>query len=144
MKGKVPIIVITVCVIGAVFFLIKNMGSSSEDVQRETVSRVAGDVAAVCSDLECGNEWSQKPSAEVLCPDCDAPGIMTYSYKCRRCKKEFVGLDYQKLGSGKYKFRRTGEEEWTRSSPAKIKCSECGLDSKVHYSNRVGDATRKS
>ncbi len=138
MKGKVPIIIIAVCVLGSIAFFISSSGTSERDSESPREVRGVGDISLKCD--ECEYEWSQRPRAEMLCPKCDAPGYTTASFHCRKCKEEFVGLETQKLGRSKYKYRRAGEEKWTKRAPAKLKCTNCGFESDIHYSNAVNNS----
>ncbi len=138
MKGKVPIIIIAVCVLGAVAFFVKSSGTSEEASERFTRKPI-GEMSLKCD--KCGYEWSQKPKAEMLCPKCDTPGFTTASFLCKKCKEEFVGLETQKLAQTKYNYRRPGEEKWSKKFPSKLKCPNCGFESDIHYANEVRDAS---
>ncbi len=136
MKGKMPIIIISVCVVGAIGFFIMSSGGKTGGADRSVF--VVGEVSLTCE--ECGKQWSQKPKAKMLCSKCDIPGYTESFFSCRKCKEEFMGVQCKKrVRDNAPMYRRTADEEWIGGLPKKLKCTACGFESKIHYANQIRD-----
>ncbi len=130
-SGKMPpvigVVAVVVCLAIVAVVVVGGCGSSG--------GREATKQTATCE--VCGHTWQQGAAEQVLCPQCQAAGIMKTSYVCPRCKEQFVGLESKKLGMGKFRYRRAGQDKWQSRPPAKLKCSHCGFESKTIYSRKI-------
>ncbi len=127
--GKMPIVIIVVCIGTAVALLAFRGGDKSTGPERtQTV------LALVCE--ACGHEWEAEPELEIICPKCDAPGIASNTYICQKCGEEFVGLQIQRLGINRFKYRRPGDE-WLKTMPRSLKCDKCEFDSPSQFQGQV-------
>ena len=133
--GKTPFVVIVVCIIASVAYLVFSGGSKGdqEDISAYASERVL--VPFTCD--ACGHEWEQYLEESIVCPKCGELAIGSNSYKCPRCLEEFMGLQYQKVGMGKFKCRVPGGE-WKNSPPNELTCPHCKYTSRSHYANAVG------
>ncbi len=137
MKGKMPIIIISVCVVAANGFFSRNSGGGNTGGGDPSALPTAlGEVNLTCE--ECGKQWSQKPKVKMLCSKCDIPGYVESFFSCRKCKEEFMGVQCKKrVRDNAPMYRRTADEEWMGGLPKKLKCTACGFESKNHYANRI-------
>ncbi len=129
-SGKLPLMIgvveVAVCLAIVAVVVVGGCGSSGRGATKQT---------ATCE--VCGHTWQQEAAEKILCPQCQAAGIMKTSYVCPRCQKEFVGLEGKKLGMGNFRYRRAGQDKWQSRPPAKLKCSHCGFESKTIYSRKI-------
>ena len=129
-SGKMPLVIgvvgVVVCLAIVAVVVLGGGSSGGRGGTRQTVT---------CE--VCGYTWQQEAAEQILCPKCQAAGIMKTSYVCPRCKKQFVGLEAKKLGMGKFRYRRAGQDKWGSRPPAKLKCPHCGFESKTIYSRKI-------
>jgi len=81
----------------------------------------------------CGHEWDAAMTADPKCPRCSERPVLKAHYRCPKCDKTFVGLDRQKLGVGKFRYRVPGTSEWLGEIPRELTCPHCRFTSADIY-----------
>ena len=73
----------------------------------------------------CGHEWDAAMKATPACPQCGAAPVLASRYRCPKCRHEFVGIERQKIGVGRFRYRLPGEKEWRNQRPTLLTCPQC-------------------
>lgn len=85
------------------------------------------DTGFVCE--ACDHQWDAPMQALPTCPKCGGRPILPSRYRCPECRHEFVGIERQKIGVGKFRYRLAGTQEWLGQRPTLLTCPHCEYSS---------------